>query len=274
MNNVCLTLAIVFYLLSTGGYVAYVFRQDRKIHKIASILLWVGFIAQTVLLISRYVETGNVPVHNMHETLLFFAWSIAGVFLFFQLKFELMVLGAFMAPLATLIVCVASMLSREPVPGDPVLKSIWLALHVVTIFMGNAAFAVAFGLAIIYLIQERQIKEKKTGFFYRRFPSLNRVDSMGYASIVVGFSMLTVGFITGAIYAQLIWGRYWSWDPKEVWSLITWLIYAALLHERLVAGWHGRRAAIMAIIGFAALLFTFFGVNFLLKGHHAPFTKF
>ncbi len=274
MNNVCLALAIAFYLLSTVGYIVYVFRQKRKIHKIASILLWGGFIAQTVLLISRYVETGNVPVHNMHETLLFFAWSIAGVFLFFQLKFELMVLGAFIAPLTTLIVFAASMLSREPVPGDPVLKSIWLALHVVTIFMGNAAFAVAFGLAIIYLIQERQIKEKKAGFFYRRFPSLNRVDSMGYASIVVGFSMLTLGFITGAVYAQLVWGRFWSWDPKEVWSLITWLIYAALLHERLVAGWHGRRAAIMAIIGFAALLFTFFGVNFLLKGHHAPFTKF
>ena len=184
-----------------------------------------------------------------------------------------MVLGAFVAPLATLIAFVASMLSREPVPGDPVLKSIWLALHVVTIFIGNAAFAVAFGLAIIYLIQERQIKGKKAGFFYHRFPSLNRVDSMGYASIVVGFSMLTIGFITGGIYAQLVWGRYWSWDPKEVWSLITWLIYAALLHERIAMGWHGRRAAIMAIIGFAALLFTFFGVNFLLEGHHAPFTK-
>lgn len=273
MNDVCLILAIVFYLLSTVGYVFYVLRQKRQIYKIASILLWAGFISQTVLLIARYVETGNVPVHNLHETLLFFAWSIAGVFLFFQLKFQLMVLGAFVAPLTTLIAFAASMLSREPVPGDPVLKSIWLTLHVVTIFIGNAAFAVAFGLAIIYLIQERQIKGKKAGFFYRRFPSLNRVDSMGYASIVVGFSMLTIGFITGGIYAQLVWGRYWSWDPKEVWSLITWLIYAALLHERIAMGWHGRRAAIMAIIGFAALLFTFFGVNFLLEGHHAPFTK-
>lgn len=273
MNNACLVLAIVFYLISTVGYIAYVFLQKRQIHKIASFVLWGGFISQTVLLISRYIETGHIPVHNLHETLLFFAWSIAGVFLFFQLKYQLMVLGAFVAPMATLLVLVALMLPCKPTPGDPILKSIWLALHVVTIFAGNASFAVAFGLAVIYLIQERQIKEKKTGFFYRRLPSLNRIDSYGYAGIVVGFSMLTIGIITGAIYAQLVWGWYWSWDPKEVWSLITWLIYAALLHERLAAGWRGRKAAIMAIIGFIALLFTFFGVNFLLKGHHAPFTK-
>ncbi|MGD9334007.1 MAG: cytochrome c biogenesis protein CcsA, partial [Desulfobacterales bacterium] len=107
----------------------------------------------------------------------------------------------------------------------------------------------------------------------KRLPSLELLDTTGYACIVTGFTMLTLGLITGFIYAKSVWGRFWGWDPKEVWSGITWLLYAALLHQRLTVGWRGRRAAIMAIIGFAVILFTFFGVNFLLQGHHGGFTK-
>ena len=118
------------------------------------------------------------------------------------------------------------------------------------------------------------IKTKNPGFFFKRLPSLELLDSTGYACIIAGFTMVTFGLITGFVYAKSVWGRFWSWDPKEVWSGITWLFYAALLHERLTVGWRGRRAAIMAIIGFAVVLFTFFGVNFLLKGHHEVFTTF
>jgi cytochrome c-type biogenesis protein CcsB len=103
---------------------------------------------------------------------------------------------------------------------------------------------------------------------------LELLDATGYACIVVGFTLLTVGLITGFVYAKSVWGRFWSWDPKEVWSGITWLFYAALLHERLTVGWRGRRSAIMAIIGFAVILFTFLGVNLLLEGHHGEFTKY
>jgi cytochrome c-type biogenesis protein CcsB len=147
-----------------------------------------------------------------------------------------------------------------------------LAAHIITIFMGNAAFALACGLGMLYLLQENAIKKKARGFFFSRLPSLDLLDTTGYASIVVGFSMITIGLITGVIYAKAIWGKFWSWDPKEVWSAITWLFYAALLHERLTVGWRGKRAAIMAIIGFGVILFTFFGVNFLLQGHHGSFT--
>ena len=100
------------------------------------------------------------------------------------------------------------------------------------------------------------------------------LDSIGYVCIVVGFTMLTLGLITGFVYAKTFWGRFWSWDPKEVWAGITWLFYAVLLHERLTAGWRGRRSAIMAIIGFGVLIFTFLGVNLLMTGHHESFTRF
>ena len=100
------------------------------------------------------------------------------------------------------------------------------------------------------------------------------LDNIGYVCIVVGFSMLTLGLITGFVYAKAVWGRFWSWDPKEVWAGITWLFYAVLLHERLTVGWRGRRSAIMAIIGFGVLIFTFLGVNLFMEGHHEVFTKF
>ncbi len=137
----------------------------------------------------------------------------------------------------------------------------------------RAALAMACGAGVFYLIQDRAIKQKKHRFFYRRLPPLKLLDRAGYACLVTGFTMLTVGLITGTVYAGLVWGRLWAWDPKEIWSVITWLVYAALLHERLAVGWQGRRAAIMAIAGFGVLLFTFLGVNFLLEGHHGIFTR-
>jgi len=121
----------------------------------------------------------------------------------------------------------------------------------------------------MYLIQEHHIKRKKLGSFFKRLPSLATMDAFNHYAIVYGFPFLTVGMITGSIYAQVALGSYWQWDPKEVWSLITWLFYAALLHERLAAGWKGRRAAVMSIFCFAVLIFTFLGASLWLGGYHS-----
>ena len=142
-----------------------------------------------------------------------------------------------------------------------------------TVFIGDACFALACGAGILYLAQERAIKSKRRGFFFKRLPSLELLDATGYACIVAGFTLLTIGLIVGLVYAKAVWGRFWAWDPKEVWSGISWLVYAALLHERLTVGWRGRKSAIGSILGFVILLFTFFGVNFLLDGHHGVFTR-
>ncbi|MCG8470665.1 MAG: cytochrome c biogenesis protein, partial [Desulfobacterales bacterium] len=152
--------------------------------------------------------------------------------------------------------------------------SFWFAAHIVTVFLGEAALAMACGAGVLYILQEHAIKEKKRGFFYRRLPSLEQLDGMGYACIVVGFTALTLGLVTGLLYAKLIWHRFISWDPKEVWSGISWIIYAVLLHERLAVGMRGRNAALLSIAGFVVLLFTLFGVNFLMGGHHGQFTRF
>jgi len=260
-------------MLSTIGYLSYLFLQKDYLQKTGFYLLAAGFLCHTAEIGYQFIQSGHFPVNNLHETLSLVGWTMAGVFLLFQDRFGLKILGVYAAPLITFAMVIAARLPDVPKETGNLLKSMWLVTHVVAIFIGEAALALACGAGIMYLIQEHAIKSKHRGFFFRRLPSLELLDSTGYACIVTGFTMLTFGLITGLIYAKSVWGRFWSWDPKEVWSGITWLLYAALLHQRLTIGWRGRRAAVMAIIGFAVILFTFLGVNFFLKGHHGEFTR-
>jgi len=266
-------ITIIFYLLSTAGYVAYLFAQKNYFQKTAYCLIVAGFLCHFAVIILSFIKAGHIPAQNLHETLILLGWSIACVFIIFQNKFKVKIIGIYIAPLLFFLMILAAATPDKSVPATGIFKSFWLFSHIAAIFIGEAALALACGIGILYLIQEHAIKNKKRGFFYRRLPSLDLLDSSGYACIIAGFSMLTLGLITGIIYAKYAWGRFWSWDPKEVWSGITWLIYAALLHERLTVGWRGKKAAIMAIIGFAVILFTFFGVNFFLQGHHGDFTR-
>jgi len=158
---------------------------------------------------------------------------------------------------------------RQPVAINPVLDSWWFPIHVTLAFLGHAIFAVAGIAGIMYLLQERMLKSKKFSALFYRLPSLDVLDSINYKCLTFGFPLMTMGIISGAIWANSAWGGYWRWDPKETWALITWFLYAALLHGRLTVGWRGRRAAIFAIIGFLSLLFTFFGVNLFLSGVHS-----
>ena len=266
-------LSVVFYMLSSIGYVTYFIFQKNWLQRSGFGLILIGFLCHTALIVIPFLQTGHFPVRNLRETLLIAGWAVSAVFFIFQYRFKLKILGLYAAPLIALVMLAVSQVPSHPTQAQQIFKSFWLIAHVVTIFIGDAAFAIACGLAILYLIQENAIKNKKTGFFFKRLPSLETLDSAGYVSLVTGFTMLTLGLITGFIYAKSVWGHFWSWDPKEVWAGVTWLFYAALLHERLTVGWRGRRAAIMAIAGFAVLLFTFLGVNLFLEGHHGQFTN-
>ncbi|MBC8391473.1 MAG: c-type cytochrome biogenesis protein CcsB [Deltaproteobacteria bacterium] len=272
--EISIVITILLYILGAAGYFAYLFFQKNYLQKTGYGLLLIGFLSNTVSIGFAYIKSGSFPVHNLHETLLIVGWSLAGVFLIFQYKYNLKILGIFAAPLAAIVIVISSLLPGEVETGQNIFNNFWLIAHIFTVFTGEAAFALACGAGILYLLQEHAIKTKKHGFFFKRLPSLELIDTTGYACIVVGFTLLTIGLVTGFVYAKSVWGRFWSWDPKEVWSGITWLIYAALLHERLAVGWRGRRAAIMAIVGFGVLLFTFLGVNFFLEGHHGEFTRF
>ena len=263
------------YILSTAGYIAYLFFQKERLQKIGYVLLFAGFLIHSISIGYGFLQSGHLPVQNLHQTLSIAGWAIAGMFLFLTYRFNLKVLGIYAAPLVAIVMTISMRLPAEGtvVQAKTLFSNIWLVSHVVIILIGEASFALACGAGLLYILQERAIKTKHHGFFFKRLPALELLDNIGYACIVVGFSLLTIGLITGFVYAKSLWGSFWSWDPKEVWSGIAWLIYAALLHGRLALGWRGRKAAIMSIIGFGILLFTFLGVNLLLTGHHGEFTK-
>jgi cytochrome c-type biogenesis protein CcsB len=268
MNIYFFKLASFLYLFGSLAYLVYIIFLKNNLSRLALTIVSIGFASHTLALITRYAEAGHTPVTNLHESLSFFAWMIMGVLLIVNSKYKVKILGAFITPIALILMLFAFTLPREILPLAPVLRSFWHPFHVVFAFLGNAIFALAFCCGVMYLIQEKQLKSKKMGAITKRLPPLKVLDDLNYQSLKFGFPLLTLGIITGAVWANYAWGRYWDWDPKETWSLITWLLYAALLHQRLTVGWRGRKAAIMAIVGFLAVLFTFLGVNLLLSGLH------
>lgn len=269
MHVTLLKATSLLYLAGVLLYLYFIVTLNEKGARLGRMVLLVAVVLHAAGFALRYSTAGYTPVTNLFESLSFFAFSIAGVFLAVEVRYNLRTLGAFVAPLAFAFSIFAAFLPGEVAGLSPALDSWWLPVHVVLLFVGDAVFTVAFGAAIMYLLQEKQVKRKKMGALFRRLPSLDVLDEINYRCLTIGFPLLTMGIITGSIWAEYAWGSYWSWDPKETWSLITWLLYAALLHGRLTVGWRGRKAAIFAIIGFAALLFTFLGVNLLLPGLHS-----
>jgi len=262
-------IALFLILFSTGGFIVYIIKQRERIFLFAYIVLCAGFIFHSISLIISYYHLGIAPVISLKSSLSFFAWCITGVYLVFHARFRLMVLGSFVAPLAAVLMIISSFIPGAEAGFNPMLRSAWLLVHVVTIFIGNGIFAITFIGSVMYIIQEGRIKKKSLGSFYKRLPSLEALDSINHHSIIYGFPFMTVGMITGTIYAYYALGSYWRWDPKEVWTLITWLAFAVLLHERLAVGWRGRRAALMSIICFLMLIFTFLGGSLWLSEYHS-----
>jgi cytochrome c-type biogenesis protein CcsB len=262
-------IAILLYGVGTVGYLIYVIRPELKIHRVAYGLLLSGFLSHSLSLVLLVGQIRQVPVTTLSQTFSLFAWAIVGSYLAFQWKFNIRILGTFVSPLAVIFMLLASAIPKQVIPSSQLFKSFWLTLHVSTIFIGNAIFAVAFCAGIMYLLQEKQIKTKSFGLLYRRLPSLETLDSLNYVCLTFGFPLITIGLISGFVYAGAVWRSYWHWDPKEILAVVTWLIYAVLLHERLAVGWRGRRAAVMAIIGFSVILVTFVGTSIILKGHHS-----
>jgi len=212
---------------------------------------------------------GRIPVTNLYESLVFFAWSVDLFYLAVERKYGSRALGAFVMPIAFFTMLFAVTNDSTIQPLVPALQSYWLHAHVITCFVGYAAFAVSAGVAVMYLLKARQEGTEAPGGIMARMPASRVLDDLVYRAIIWGFPFLTAGIITGAAWANYAWGTYWSWDPKETWSLIVWLVYAVFLHARITRGWQGKRAAILSIVGFTATLFCYLGVNLLLSGLHS-----
>lgn len=331
--NGSLILSIVTFIYGAAGFLyicSWIFKK-QILGKIASWIALVGLIGNTAGILMRWVESyqlgiGHAPFSNLYESLVFFAWVTILIYLIIERKIQNRIIGAFTTPIACLAMAYASLkpgITSAIQPLIPALKSNWLIAHVITCFIGYAAFALAFGVSAMYLMKKgrddetvmwaeimkplivfifaglftrvllinswmlaflialpiclvfyaivflaRKMPAQTKARFLDRFPEPRVLDELGYQLVLLGFLFLSVGIITGAVWANSAWGRYWGWDPKETWSLITWFIYATLLHARLMRGWHGKRIAFLSMCGFAAVLFTYFGVN-LLQGLHS-----
>jgi len=259
---------LLVYFVATLLYLIGVITRREPLGQVAKWVLVGGFGVHCVTLAARWLATGLTPAASLFEALSFFAWALVGTYLIFDLRYRIAVLGAFVCPLALVLMIGGSAAPKQVPAANPVLDSWWFPVHVTLAFLGYAVFAVAAMAGVMYLLQERRLKGKHfSGLFYR-LPSLDTLDSINYKCLTFGFPLMTMGIISGAIWANSAWGGYWRWDPKETGALVVWFLYAALLHGRLTIGWRGRRAAIFAILGFLCLLFTFLGVNLLLGGLH------
>lgn len=269
MGTLLFELSLTFYFAAAIVSVVELFRGSKTTSLFIIALVIAGFALHTATIIYRYIVGGQLPITSLHEASSFFAWCIVLIFFFLEYRYRLDLLGPFTMPIVFVLMLSSSILPRGIKPLSPVLQSYWLGIHTFLAFLGDAAFATACGIGVMYLIQEHNLKSKHLGGLFQRLPSLQILDEVNYRLITIGFPLLTLAIITGAIWADSAWGSYWRWDPKEVWSLVSWFIYALVLHARLTAGWRGRKAAILSIAGFVSVVFTFFGVNLLLKGLHA-----
>ncbi|UCC41593.1 MAG: c-type cytochrome biogenesis protein CcsB [Candidatus Aminicenantes bacterium] len=258
-----------FYILAAFYYLSFLFSKKEKLAKTGFRIAFIGGLIHTLALIWRTFESGHAPFTNMYESLSFLAWSSILAYIIIEWKYKIRKAGPYFMLIVIALMALASspLMPSEATPLVPALQSYWLWLHVSVTLLGEAFFAIAFITSIMYLVTDA--KEKK-GQITKSGLTSEKLDSISYRCIAVGFPLFTLGgLVFGMVWAYKAWGSYWSWDPKETWSLITWFVFALYLHTRVVMGWKGRRSAYVAILGFLAALFTYFGVNYLLAGLHS-----
>jgi len=258
----------IFQIILTRYFFRQKFGNSRKVAKsehISSIIVTsvtiFSFLFITISIISRAVKTGHGPFSSMYEFTLAFTWGILIMALAFSWKYRNMTIKLGGNVISFVLLFFASTLSSKAAPLIPALQNIFLlSFHVASAVVAYGAFTISFISAIYYMIQ----KDDR----YTWLPPSKSLEDISYHAVIIGFPFMTLVIILGAIWADIAWGSYWSWDPKETASLVTWLIYAGYLHARVVGKWKGKKTALIIIIGFIAVIFTFFG-NYIFSGLHS-----
>ena len=275
----------ILFLVTLGMYfvtmlLCFLFAAIKKpaLSKLAIRVQIAALVVHTAAIVLRGIAMGRLPMANQYEFSTAFAWALALVSLIFILKFRFPVLGAFASPVTLLLAVYAGVQKLNELKiiaaGGvdsirnlmPALRSSWLGIHVSTVIIAYGAFGVSFVLSIIFLLRD---KMKENGFWDQHIPKKEKLDTISYRCVSLGMMFLTVTIGIGGIWAENAWGSYWSWDPKETWALVTWVIYLVYLHLRIRKGWNGKTAAIFGTVGFICVLFTYIGVNTLLPGLHS-----
>lgn len=234
----------------------------------ANSLILITNISISIILLSRWITQNYFPLSNLYESLLFLTWAISFIHLIIEKKTKSTLIGCIGTPIELLLLTFCSYLPIElqkPSPLVPSLQSNWLMMHVSTMMISYSMLLIGSLLSIFYLLlnysQKRLISIETSTL-------LQTIDIWSYRIIGFGFPCLTIGIISGAVWANEAWGSYWSWDPKETWALITWIVFATYLHTRLLKNWKNEKSSIIGSIGFFVIWICYLGVNFLAKGLH------
>jgi len=268
-SPILIKISLLIYAISGGFYIKREFFSDPKSknHWTAN-LLYVGIAIHTFGLLAMILETGYLPIKNLYETLVLLSWTIIAIYILVEYLYKIKILGAFILPFNSLLLLYTNFLPNK-VDNLPVgMRGIWLSIHTSVIFISYGVFTLAFCVSLLYLIQEHQLKEKKTSVFYYRLPPLGKLDSLSYRLVMLGFPLLTIGILTGALWSGQILGTYWEWNSKQIWITLVWLIYAVYLHNRYSDIWRGKKSAYITVLGFLTILFTYLGLNFITKNSH------
>lgn len=260
-------IALIAYVCATGLALAYLVQRDEFVHRLASLATLAGWAVHTLALVMLGVQVGHPPLGSLAEAVSVAVWVVVGLTMWLERQAGVKVLSAFVLPVVLMLSASSAARPLGLAQMDRALTSVWTSVHIALALVGIAAFVLNFAGAIMYLIQERQIKTKRPGAFYYRLPSLATLDRLTYRTLALGFPFLTTGIILGIFWASRAWGSLFAFDPLAVLSFVAWIIYAATLAGRAAAGWHGRRAAYFSIIGFAALALTL-GAGLFLPGKH------
>jgi cytochrome c-type biogenesis protein CcsB len=268
MSVIPFEIALTLYFAAVIIGLVELVKGGKALEKLMLLIVGLAFVNHTVSIVHRYAVGGHLPITSPHEAASFFAWCIVLLFFAMEFRYKVGLLASFVMPFVFALMLISSLMARELSPLSPTLQSYWLGIHIFFAFMSNAAFALACGVGIMYLVQEHYLKSKKLGDLFERLPSIQTLDYLNYRLITLGYPALILAIITGALWGNTVWGHYWRWDPREVWSLATMFIYSIIVHSRLLAGWRGRRAAILSILGFITVLGAFFVIKVLKYGMH------
>ena len=234
-------IALVAYFVSTAGYIISLFVGRVRVAKVSMWVFSLAFALHTVYIAIQWMGAASTPTANIYGSLSFVAWAVSGAYLAFQTKTKTRVLGVFVSPAVLVMMIAASAGLMDGVSLPSALRGPWVPVHVVLLLTGGALFALACLAGTMYLLQDNLIKSKKVRGFSGLLPSLRDLDRINHICIVWGFPLLTLGIIAGSIWARTVWGSSWHWDPKQIFTAISWVIYATLVHQRMIIGWKGKR---------------------------------
>ena len=267
MRSLLLAVLAAYLIAAIHSILAFV-NKRRTLQQVAEWSMAVGFVLHTGVLIDDWAVDGHYPLFGLRETLSFLAWALVGGYAIVLYRYRAQAVGAFAMPLISILTFVALVKSQDPTATAAAFSRTWLfPIHTTLLVFAYAAFFIVFMASVMYLLQERELKLKTFGAIFHRLPPLTTVNELATSAAALGLLLLTLGMVSGVVWSSTRFGRYWRNDPKEIFALLTWLLYFVLIVYRLTAHWRGRSAAWLGVVGFALVLLTFFGAR-LLGGYH------